>query len=121
MYGTDELNQILVFKESHKAIEPDAVYDSVEEATFLEEKLRLEEKRREIIEGLEEAVEKLKALFDEMADAITNVVDNIVDLAKEDAESVLIDDDEPFDIVKIIKMIGRKVKHYTVTRLLIPP
>jgi len=121
MYGTEEMNQILVIEEHHEALEPDAVYDSVEEAATIEERRRKAERAQKFAEELEETIERFKEFLDEMAEAFINATKGIADFANEVSETVNLDDDEPFDVVKIIKVIGRKVKHCTVTRLLIPP
>ena len=115
MYGTDGMNQILVIDEHHEALEPDAVYDSVEEAKTIEEK------RRKFAEEVEETIERFKEFLDEMVEVFNNATNGFAAFVKEVSETVNLDDDESFDVVKIIKMIGKNVKHCTVTRLLIPP
>lgn len=121
MYGTDGMNQILVIDEHHEALEPDAVYDSVEEAKTIEEKRRKVEQLHKFAEEVEETIERFKEFLDEMVEVFNNATNGFAAFVKEVSETVNLDDDESFDVVKIIKMIGKNVKHCTVTRLLIPP
>ena len=121
MYDTDELNQLLVLEERLETLEPDAVYNSVEEAEILEERRKLEEKQREFYEKVMESIGNLSSALKEIIDALAETFGTFIDCVKEVVEAISNDDDEPYDVVKIIVMKGRKAKHRTVTRLLIPP